>query len=469
MPIPFKRAIGAAALGLACVTAQADNPIIKDRFSADPAAIVHDGKVYLYVGHDEATVDGNFFVLREWNIYSSTDLESWTLEGAVPRTIFDWAEHDSAWASQAVEHDGKFYWYTTVRMPVPENGEGKGGYTTAVAVSDNPVTGWTDPLGKPLVDPNETEAAPHMLEHDHTWDDIDPSVFIDDDGQAYLYWGNSHLYYAKLAGDMISFAGDIHKVDIEGIPGPFTEAPWVHEKNGKYYLTFAMNYPEELAYAMSDSPTGPWVYKGLLMDVLEDSGTSHQAILEFEGEDYFIYHTSALPTGGNYRRSVSMEHLRYNADGTIKKLTPTASGITHSAQALQGHVDTDEYLRYGEGSEVGAAELNAQDHWQFKWHVKPLIQVPGKTTVSLQPETRMGYYVSVNDGAASIVEHDGRETFANSATFEQVAGLADADSVSLRTLDGSAYLILADGTLSVASPATAAERKAATFSVLVAE
>lgn len=466
MSISLKRTLGATLVGLTCAAgAQADNPIITERFSADPAALVHDGKVYLYVGHDEATQEGDFFVLKEWNIYSSTDLDNWTLEGAVPRTIFDWAEHDSAWASQTIEHDGKFYWYTTVRMPVPEDGEGMGGYTLGVAVSDNPVTGWKDALGKPLIDPNDTEPAPHMLEHNHSWDDIDPSVFVDHDGQAYLYWGNSHLYYAKLKDNMIEFDGEVHKVEIQNMPGTFTEAPWLHEKDGKYYLTFAMNYPEELAYAMSDSPTGPWEYQGKLMEVLEDSGTSHQAILEYEGDDYFIYHTSALPTGGNFRRSVSMEYLSYNADGTIQKITPTASGITHSARALQSHADVDNYVRYGDGKEATVTELNSDEHWQFKWHVKPLVE-QGGNTVSFQPETRMGYYLVAQDGNVAIVEHDGTDAFALNATFEKVSGLADSNWSSFRSIENKDhYLMVKNGQLTLGNPSTAAQRDAATFQV----
>jgi len=468
MSTSFRRTLGATLIGLASAAGvQADNPIITERFSADPAALVHDGKVYLYVGHDEAAVDGDFFVLKEWNIYSSTDLENWTLEGEVPRTIFEWADGDSAWASQAIERDGKFYWYTTVRMPVPEEGDWQGGYTLGVAVSDDPVTGWKDALGKPLIDPNDTEPAPHMIEHSHSWDDIDPSVFIDHDGQAYLYWGNSHLYYAKLKDNMIEFDGEVHKVEFD-MPGTFTEAPWVHEKDGKYYLTYAMNYPEELAYAMSDSPEGPWEYQGLLMDVLEDSGTSHQAILEYEGEDYFIYHTSALPTGGNFRRSVSMEFLEYNADGTIKKLTPTASGITHAAQALQSHADTDEYVRYGDGEQASLAELNAADHWQYKWHVQPLVE-QGGNTVSFQPETRMGYYLVAQDGEVAIVEHDGTDGFARAATFERVSGLA-GEGASFRSLENREHYLMVNGDeLTLGQPGSAAERKAATFEVIPTE
>ncbi len=450
----------------------ADNPLITERFSADPAALVHDGKVYLYVGHDEAKEDGDFFVLREWNIYSSTDLENWTLEGAVPRTIFEWAEAESAWASQAVERNGNFYWYTTVRMPEPE--EGLGGYTLGVAVSDNPVTGWKDALGKPLLDPNETEPAAHMIEHSHSWDDIDPSVFIDHDGQAHLYWGNSHLYYAKLKDSMIEFDGEIHRVEIQGMPGTFTEAPWLHEKDGKYYLTFAMNYPEELAYAMSDSPAGPWEYQGKLMDVLEDSGTSHQAILEYQGEDYFIYHTAALPTGGNFRRSVSMEYLEHSPDGTIKPITPTASGVSHISQALQSYASPDLYLRYGNEAEVTASELNAKDRYHFQWHLAPLMEQGGKqnvTRVSFEAEARPGYHLISNDkGELVLLEHDGSADFARRATFEQVPGLAKAGWASFRSLDNPELYLMLDGSdLVLGKAASVSEKKAATFQVNAAE
>lgn len=455
----------------------ADNPIITERFSADPAAQVHDGKVYLYVGHDEAKEDGDFFVLREWNIYSSSNLENWTLEGVVPRTIFEWAEADSAWASQAIERDGKFYWYTTVRMPEPE--EGLGGYTLGVAVSDDPVTGWRDALGKPLLDPNETEPAPHMIEHSHSWDDIDPSVFIDHDGQAYLYWGNSHLYYAKLKDNMIEFDGEIHRVEIEDMPGTFTEAPWLHEKFGNYYLTFAMNYPEELAYAMSDSPEGPWEFKGKLMEVLEDSGTSHQAILEYQGEDYFIYHTSALPTGGNFRRSVSMEYLEYNPDGTIKPITPTASGVTAISQALQSYANPDHYLRYTSGADVKASELNAEDRFQFQWHLAPLVEEgeakvgakAGVKKVSFEAEARPGYHLIPNgENQLVLLENDGSDSFIKQASFEQVSGLAKASWSSFRSLETpDHYLMLKGSKLVLGKASTADEKKAATFQLNAAE
>lgn len=455
------------ALALSCsALAQADNPIIKERFSADPAALVQDGKVYLYVGHDEATQEGDFFVLKEWNIYSSTDLDNWTLEGAVPRTIFEWAEHDSAWASQAIERDGKFYWYTTVRMPVPEDGEGLGGYTLGVAVSDDPVTGWKDALGEPLIGPNDTPPPKEMLEHNHSWDDIDPTVFVDHDGQAHLYWGNSHLYHAKLKDNMIELDGPVHRITIEDMPGTFTEAPWLHEYRGTYYLTFAMNYPEELAYATSNSPQGPWHYKGKLMNTIEDSGTSHQAILEYQGDWYFIYHTAALPTGGNYRRSVSMERLHYNHDGSIQKLVPTASGVTHSAHALHSHAQPEQYLRYGDGKEARAAAVDSENHFNYRWHLKPLVE-QGDKTVSFQPETRPGYYLRAREGEVAVARHDGSEAFERDASFEQLKGLAESEGSSYRGIDDkNQYLMVKNGQLTLGNPNSPAEREQATFQAI---
>jgi hypothetical protein len=459
----FLSALVGMALGTA---AHADNPIIRDYFSADPAALVHKDKVYLYTGHDEAEEDGDFFVLKEWQIFSSTDLENWKREASVPRTIFEWASRDSAWAAETIEKDGKFYWYVTVHNDDAENPE-KNGYVIAVAVSDDPVHGWKDALGKPLVSADMTEPAPHM-KGKGSWDDIDPTVFIDDDGQAYLYWGNSHLYYAKLKDNMIELDGEIHKVDIHGMPGTFTEAPWLHKYKGNYYLTFAENYPEELAYAMSDSPTGPWTYKGKLMDTLEDSGTSHPAILNFKDNWYFIYHTADLPTGGNYRRSVAIEKLEYNADGTIDKIVPTASGITHDSYALQSHKDRDQYLRHSDKA-LKAEKLDGSASYDFKWHLVSGLN-GGKNTVSIQPENRPGYYIKrTEDSGITLAKHDGTEAFEKAATFNRVAGLADSKAVSYKALDSDRYLKVEDGKLTLAKVDGAADRKAATFTKHVAE
>lgn len=437
--------------------AVAGNPVIKDRFTADPATLVHDGVVYLYVGHDQAAEDGDFFVLREWSIYSSENLKDWTLEGALPRTAFEWAKGDTAWAAQAIERDGKFYWYVTVLNddPDPE----KQGFALGVAVSDNPVHGWEDAIGGPLVTADMTQAPEFMA--DEPWDNIDPTVFIDDDGQAYLYWGNTNLYYARLNDNMIEFDGEIHEVNINNMPGTFTEAPWLHKYEDQYYLTFAMNYPEELAYAVSDSPEGPWEYAGLLMDVLNDSGTSHQAVLEYKDEWYLVYHTAALPTGGNFRRSVSIEHLIYNDDGTIQKITPTAAGIHYSAYEIQSL--ENELLNYNYDS--GDVSFQGASTETNKWHLKSLLNRNG--TVSFQPNTRPGFYLASNgSGKVEVLRHDGSDYFEDMATFERVAGLADSEGVSYRLVkDTNLYLMVDNSTLILSKVASESAKKSATFTV----
>ncbi|MEJ4086869.1 glycoside hydrolase family 43 protein [Galbibacter orientalis] len=293
-----------------------NNPIIKDKFTADPAALVHNNTVYLYAGHDEAPKDFHFYKMDEWLVYSSTDMVNWK-EHPVPLkpSDFKWAKGD-AWAAQVIERAGKFYWYVTVTH---KNIHGK---AIGVAVSDSPTGPFKDALGKALVTNDMT------TEHtDISWDDIDPSVFIDDDGQAYLYWGNTACYYAKLKENMIEFDSPIHTVDLP----KFTEAPWIHKKGDWYYLSYAYGFPEKTAYAMSKSITGPWEFKGVLNEVAGNTNTNHQAIIEYKGIPYFIYHNGSIePNGGSFRRSVCIDRLYYNEDGTIKRIQMTSEGIQNN-------------------------------------------------------------------------------------------------------------------------------------------
>lgn len=395
----------------------ADNPVIKDRFSADPAALVHDGKVYLYTGHDEAQINGNFFVLKEWNVFSSSNLENWELEGSLSRNEFNWAKNDSAWASQAIERDGQFYWYVTVF----NNDPNEPGYAIGVAQSDHPAEGFKDAIGEPLISPSMTEDPEHM--GTEPWDDIDPTVFIDDDGQAYMYWGNTHLYYAKLKDNMIELDGAVNKIEIEKMVDSFTEGPWIHKYEEMYYLTFAVNYPEEIGYAMSDNPEGPWEYKGKLMEKLPGSSTSHPAIIEFEGEWYFIYHTAALPTGGEFRRSVSMEKMNYNPDGTIQKVIPTATGINETSYTLQAYGEDELFVRH-KGMGIQADPMK-EEHLDYKWHVVPGLVDENEAYVSFQSENKPGFYLKRKGQNIIIAKHDGTEDFKESATFISVQGLAD--------------------------------------------
>ena len=123
---------------------------------------------------------------------------------------------------------------------------------------------------------------------------------------------------------MTELDGDIKVVDLPD----YTEAPWIHKRNGWYYLSYASGFPEKIVYAMSKTINGPWQYKGILNEIAGNSNTNHQAIINFKGKDYFIYHNGAINTqGGSFRRSVCIDRLYYNEDGTMKRVIMTSGGI----------------------------------------------------------------------------------------------------------------------------------------------
>lgn len=302
---------------------QGQNPIVQTCYTTDPAPMVHDGTLYVYTGHDEDKAD--FFWMQEWRVYSTKDMVNWTDHGS-PLAIesFTWAD-DRAWAAQTIERNGKFYWYVCLHSKLTN------AMAIGVAVGDSPTGPFKDAIGKPL--------------YDGSWDFIDPTVYMDDDGQAYLYWGNPNIYYAKLNDDMISLKGEVKKVEqtVEsfGAPNPdkrvkgekykdtYTEGPWFYKRNGKYYLLYAAGgVPEHLAYSMSDGPLGPWKYMGEIMP-LQDTGsfTNHCGVTDYKGNSYFFYHTGKLPGGGGFGRSVAVEQFKYNADGTFPIINATAEGV----------------------------------------------------------------------------------------------------------------------------------------------
>ncbi|SMC00568.1 glycoside hydrolase family 43 [Hymenobacter roseosalivarius DSM 11622] len=258
------------------------NPIIKNKYTADPAALVYKDKVYIYTGHDEAPPRQERYVMNEWLCFSSSDMVNW-MEHPVPLKVTDfaWAKGD-AWASQAVERNGKFYWYVAV-----EHGsiEGK---AIGVAVADNPLGLFKDARGSALITNDMTTAAKIR------WDDTDPTVWIDEKGQAYLFWGNTACYYARLKPNMTELDGPIQTVNLPN----FTEAPWIHKRGDWYYLSYASGFPEKIVYAISRKIEGPWEYKGILNELAGNSNTNHQAIIDFKGQSYFIYHNGAIQTDG---------------------------------------------------------------------------------------------------------------------------------------------------------------------------
>lgn len=299
-------------------TLNAQLPIIQTKFTADPAPLVYKDKVYLYTTHDEDDAPQGYagFRMKEWLLYTSSDMVNWTEHGAVANLYnFKWADpaisgwggfENGAWAPQCIERDGKFYLYC------PLQGRGIG-----VLVADNPYGPFVDPIGKPLIGAE--------------YDSIDPSVLIDDDEQAYLYWGNPNLWYVRLNKDMISYSGEIikdtlvRKVEGSDDPYHFQEGPWAYKRNGRYYMAYATTCcPEGIGYAMSKNPTGPWEYKGHIMGHTERTRGNHPGIIDYKGRSYCFgqnYDLYRLETDLHAeRRSISLAEITYNADGTIQEL-----------------------------------------------------------------------------------------------------------------------------------------------------
>ena len=317
---------------LMALQASAQNPFVQTWFTSDPAPMVHGDRIYVYTGHDEDNAD--FFWMQEWRVYSSADMVNWTDHGSpLALESFSWAD-DRAWASQCIERNGKFYWYICAHSRL------SGGMAIGVAVADSPTGPFRDAIGKPLYE-------------NGSWDHIDPTVMIDDDGQAWLYWGNPRVYCVKLNEDMISLAGEVFNLEMTeegfGSPDPskrdrtkkykdtYTEGPWIMKKpvmdakkatKGYYLLYAAGGVPEHLAYSEAPSPTGPWTYKGTIMpEGGTGSFTNHCGYERFKGHDYFFYHTGKLPGGGGFGRSVAVEEFKFNPDGTFPTIQPTDKGV----------------------------------------------------------------------------------------------------------------------------------------------
>jgi hypothetical protein len=307
----------AAFIATLCLStvAHADNPIVQTMFTADPAPLVHDGVFYMYTGHDE---DGaGWFDMREWRVYSTTDMANWTdLGSPMNLKTFSWGKVD-AWAGQCVFRDGKFYFYVPIRLSGDNFGIG-------VGVSDKPEGPFTDAIGKPLLTGNSY---------------IDPTVFVDNDGQAYMYFGNGHLWWVKINQDMISTSGNVTEVSLtkDAFDASYLEGPWLHRRGNLYYLLWSSQAQpaagvtpsrnmENIRYSTSTSPTGPWKYGGMIMPSEGASWTNHSGTVDYEGNSYLAYHNSALPGGGDGQRSVCVEQFSYGADGSIPKFTMSKTG-----------------------------------------------------------------------------------------------------------------------------------------------
>ena len=329
-------------------TAFAENPLIQTYYSPDPAPVVFGDTLCTYSGNDEG---GSFFTMHGWRVSCTTDMVNWTDMNTLILEAGDFngsAKKNGDWASQCIRRNGKYYYYVTVEST-------RGGRAVNVAVSDKKEGPFKDALnGKHLAGPN--------------WDYIDPTVFIDDDGQAWLYWGNPKLYYCPLKENMIECASDIKVSDMSGFNGKYTEGPWIHKRGNKYYMIYAAGgIPESIDYSWSDSPTGPWTYKGVIMPSSEPGAafTVHSGIVDFKGRSFFFYHNQKNVKGGGYSRSTAIEEFTWNADGTIPTIRATNNGVVKPIKNLDPFVRVEAETK----AWVGGMTVNTSGGYTIIEHV----------------------------------------------------------------------------------------------------
>jgi len=310
----------------------AGNPILSDGsyYSADPAPVVAGDTLYILAGRDEAPPNRNDFVMNEWQIFATKDVESHTWQHysdiARPETVFAWSKPGHAYAGQIVQGlDGRFYLYAPVQEGKREH---RDPFVIGVAVSDSPLGPWKDahPSG-PIVSQSLPE--PNNIQN------IDPTAMVDNDGRVYLYWGTfGQLRGVELDRDMVTPKGPV--ATVRSLTG-FFEAAWLFRRGNTYYMVYADNqagpnspctpavYHACIAYGTADSPLGPWTYQGVILDPVS-STTSHPGVIEFKGKWYLVYHTADAKGGGHFRRSVAIDRVEW--DDNVKparmlKVKPT--------------------------------------------------------------------------------------------------------------------------------------------------
>ncbi len=305
--------------------AAAQNPIIRNQFSADPSARVFGNSVYLYPSHDIVVQPGHgrpgWFCMQDYHVFSSANLTDWKDHGViVSQDKVEWgnAEGYSMWAPDCINRNGKYYFYFPDNVKDTSFGRG---FAIGVAVADNPAG------------PYKLQALPIKNVHG-----IDPNVFIDKDGQAYLYWAQGNIYGAKLKENMLELASEPKLLGVLPAKG-LKEGPYLFEHNGIYYLTYphVENKTERLEYATSDNPMGPFKFAGVIMDESPECWTNHQSVIEFKNQWYLFYHHNDLSPNFDKNRSVRIDSLFFNGDGSIKKVIPTLRGVgvTDASKEIQ--------------------------------------------------------------------------------------------------------------------------------------
>jgi hypothetical protein len=318
----------------------AQNPIIRDQFTADPSARVFNGRVYVYPSHDIVAKEGKgrpgWFCMEDYHVFSSENLTEWTDHGViVSQNKVKWVDSTtySMWAPDCIQRNGKYYFYFPANSTMERNGRKMFGI--GVAIADKPE-------GPFVPQPESIKDLPG----------VDPNVFIDKDGQAYLYWSLGKIFVAKLKDNMLELASEPQ--EIKDLPEKgLKEGPWMIERNGIYYMTYphVENKIERLEYAIGDNPMGPFKIAGVIMDESPmNCWTNHHSFIEYNNQWYLFYHQNAYSPKFDKNRSICIDSLFFNNDGTIRKVIPTLRGVglTHASHKIE--ID-----RYSSISETGSS------------------------------------------------------------------------------------------------------------------
>jgi hypothetical protein len=381
----------------------AQNPVIRDQYSADPTARIFNGKVYLYPSHDILGKPGkgrpNWFCMEDYHVFSSENLTDWTDHGMIlSQTTVPWANPKgySMWAPDCIERNGKYYFYFPT---APDSTYGRG-FAIGVAIADRPEGPYT-PQPSPIKKVNG----------------IDPNVFIDKDGQAYLYWAGGNIFGAKLKDNMQELASE--PVVIGDLPGKgLKEGPFLFERNGIYYMTIphVEKNTERLEYYTGNNPLGPFKFGGVIMDESPvGCWTNHHSFINYNSQWYLFYHHNDYSPKFDKNRSVRIDSMFFNADGSIKKVNPTLRGV--GLTKASSYIQIDRYSRISE-KEASIAfndSLNTFKGWK---------------TIFKGPNAWVQYNrVDFGKGSFKIVEANAYA--ANGGTFEVHLDKTDGPVVSV--------------------------------------
>ncbi|WP_291563165.1 family 43 glycosylhydrolase [Bacteroides sp.] len=320
----------------------AQNPLVTHMYTADPTARCFDGKLYVYPSSDAVPIKelikaNNGFCMPGYHGFSFEGGSSWKDHGWILKeNDVPWGEKDTyaMWAPDCIKKDGKYYYY------FPAKAKNDNAFRRiGVGVSDNP-------MGPFKWEKSFIEGI----------QGIDPGLFVDDDNQAYLYYGGGQkLYGVKLSDDMKSIDGE--PVEIQSLPFGYKEGSFLFKKDGVYYFTFAHVFPDEgytIGYATSNNPLGPFEYKGKIMDNI-DNGTNHHSVVKYNDKWILFYHFWHI-SGCNKLRSMCADYMEFKPDGTIKKVVPTLRGIGNPAKG-----DTIQVDRYNEISNASISFVSGDE------------------------------------------------------------------------------------------------------------